>query len=178
MGLAAIASCATASTNNVAATSARDTFRPSATRGDGEATRGRHVFYCPGKFSWEHMKHCSMRSIYLIEVDSELDNDPDATDDNVKISLSALTGITTPMTMHLGLTLQEHVIRALVDSGSTHCFIASDTACRLRPEPRPHHVSCEGLYSALPVQINVEHLDVDFYTTCLQGTSRSSGVSG
>jgi len=137
-------------------------------------------FYCPEKFSREHMKQCSMRGIYLLEVDGEIDVDDNADDNDVNISLNALTGLASPITMHLGLTLQEHNVRALVDSGSTHCFIDSDTASRLglRPRPRPgmtigvangDRIPCEGLCAALPVQIGDEHFAIDFYIIPLSG---------
>jgi hypothetical protein len=121
-----------------------------------------------------------MRGIYLLEVDGEIDVDDNADNNDVNISLNALTGLASPITMHLGLTLQEHNVRVLVDSGSTHCFIDSDTASRLglRPRLRPSmtigvangdRIPCEGLCAALPIQIGDEHFAINFYIIPLSG---------
>ena len=50
-----------------------------------------------------------------------------SSDTDIEISLHALTGIATPATMHLPVTLGPARLRALVDSGSTHSFVASST---------------------------------------------------
>lgn len=127
-------------------------------------------YICPAKFSLEHIKDCPMRGIYLLEVVGETTVvvDDDITDDGgISISLNALTGITTSMMMHLDIALAGEHLRALVDSGSTHCFVARATARRLglTPTPRPgmtvgvangERVACSGIYTNTPVIIGNE----------------------
>jgi predicted aspartyl protease len=91
-------------------------------------------FNCPEKFTWDH--NCTKKGLYLMELhDDAPTNDAAAkeptSDDNVAISLHALMGIKTTDTMHLAASVAGAFIRALVDSGSTHSFIAVDTARRL-----------------------------------------------
>lgn len=140
-------------------------------------------FNCPAKFSREHMKECSMRGIFLLEVDGETSatdiGDPTETD-GVEVSVIALTGITTASTMQLGVHVNGSTLRALVDTGSTHCFIASSTARRLGllPNTRPgmtvgvangDRVPCEGMCSAVPFTIGEEEFTIDFFIIPLEG---------
>ena len=57
-------------------------------------------FNCPEKFSREHMRQCTMKGIYLMEIDDEATTDDDISDIDVEISLHAFTGIKTGYTMH------------------------------------------------------------------------------
>lgn len=95
-------------------------------------------FNCPAKFSREHLKECTMQGIYLPELEGET-MPAEGDSDDVHIYSNAVTGITTASTMHLGLAMAGALLRALVDSGSTHCFVATDVACRLGLvlSPRP-----------------------------------------
>jgi hypothetical protein len=73
------------------------------------------------KYSKEHIRECSMKGIYPLEVpDNAPVDDTSDTDDTPRVSLNAITGISSPMTMHLGVDLADTPVRALVDSGSTH----------------------------------------------------------
>jgi hypothetical protein len=56
--------------------------------------------------------------------------DDGSSDDDLQISVNAITGIVAPMTMHLHVEVAGTATRALVDSGSTHCFVADAAACR------------------------------------------------
>jgi hypothetical protein len=138
-------------------------------------------YNCQAKFSKEHMKECSMKGIYLLEVPDDTPVD-DATSDTTKlsISISAVTGITSSMTMHLAVSVAGNRVRALVDSGSTHCFIAAATARRagLVPLPRPgltvgvangDRVTCDGVCPAVPITIGDKHFVVDIFIIALGG---------
>jgi len=136
-------------------------------------------FNCPAKFTREHLKECTMRGIYLLEVEGETElNDSDS--DNVQISANAITGIASSKTMQLRVALSSGELRALVDSGSTHCFIAEEAAHRvgLVPTPRPgmtvgvangDRVPCAGVCTAVPVLIGDERFSIDFFVIALGG---------
>jgi hypothetical protein len=50
-------------------------------------------FSCPKKFSQDHLKQCSMKGIYLLEMDSDGTMDDTFVDDTgAQITLNALTG--------------------------------------------------------------------------------------
>ncbi|CAO2146506.1 unnamed protein product [Urochloa humidicola] len=136
-------------------------------------------FNCPAKFSREHLKECSMRGLYLLEIDGETSVDEGDSDD-VVISTNAITGIATSLTMHLGVTLGSNALRALVDSGSTHCFISTAAARRvgLMPSPLPgmtvgvangDRILCDGICNNVPVAIGKERFSIDFYVIALGG---------
>jgi len=65
------------------------------------------------------------------------DNTANEEDEKVEISLHALSGVITSLTMQLRAVIADKSVRALVDSGSTHCFIVEDTAPRPRTDPTP-----------------------------------------
>jgi hypothetical protein len=82
--------------------------------------------------------------------------------------------------MHLGVSLANTSVRALVDSGSTHCFVAKDTARRLGLAPvlRPglsvaiangDHVPCDGVCTNVPICIDTECFDIDVFVIALEG---------
>ncbi|CAO2189932.1 unnamed protein product [Urochloa humidicola] len=77
-------------------------------------------FNCPEKFTPGHIDTCTMKGIYLMELDDSAPVDDIASDDELHISLNALTGIKTSDTMHLSTNLAGSTMRALIDSGSTH----------------------------------------------------------
>jgi hypothetical protein len=120
-----------------------------------------------------------MKGIYLLEIDDNgLADDQDAKD--VTTSLHAITGISSSTTMHLGVTLANTHIRALVDSGSTHCFIATATAHRLSLEPLPcpgltvdvangDRIACTGLCPAVPISFGSERFVIDMFIIPLGG---------
>ena len=100
-------------------------------------------FNCPEKYSREHNKVCKGRGVYMIEL---MDEEPpvdgfmeDASDDELDatISLNTLTGIDDADLMQLATTIAGKEVTALVDSGSTHSFMATATAVRLGLSPQP-----------------------------------------
>jgi hypothetical protein len=71
-----------------------------------------------------------MKGIYLLELDTIVpsgDEGGESSTEDVEISLHALTGLSTSHTMQLMVCLSKNYIRVLVDLGSTHCFIATNT---------------------------------------------------
>jgi len=132
-------------------------------------------FNCPKKFTPGHLKHCTMKGIYLMELDDDFTPvDDEDSDKEPKISMHALTGINAGETMHLTTKIAGQPLRALVDSGSTHSFIATSAAARLGLvyESRPglsvgvangDRVPCAGVCRALPISIGHERFDVDLY---------------
>lgn len=136
-------------------------------------------FNCPAKFSREHLKKCTMRSIYLLEVDGET-TPGDGDSDDVQICSNAITDIETASMKHLDITVAGVLLRALVDLGLTHCFIATSVArlLGLVPSPRPgmtvgvangDPVPYEDVCHAVPVDISSEHFVIDFFVTPLYG---------
>ena len=88
---------------------------------------------------------CKGRGVYMIDL---TDEEPpvdgfveDASDDELDatISLNALTGIGDADMMQLATTIAGEDVTALVDSGSTHSFMATATAVRLGLSPQPTH---------------------------------------
>jgi hypothetical protein len=93
-------------------------------------------FNCPEKFSRDHLKQCSKKGIYLLEMDGD---DPAGDifvdDSGIEISLNALSGMSTGQTMRLGVAMRNQTLIALVQSGSTHCFMAEHVARHLELRP-------------------------------------------
>jgi hypothetical protein len=137
-------------------------------------------FNCPEKFPCDHLKQCSMRGIYLLEMDDEGSPEGAAVPEDMEVSLHAITGVATGNTMQLAVQAGNHTIAALVDSGSTHCFIAPDMAQRLGWLPQPHpdmtvgvpngdRISCVGFCPGSLVCISQEEFCIDFYIVSLVG---------
>jgi len=131
-------------------------------------------FNCPEKFTPGHIHHCSMKGIYLLELDDSAPVDAAASDDEIEISLNAITGIKTGDTMHLAASVAGTSMKALVDSGSTHSFIAETSARLLGAAivPRPglsvgvangDRMPCSGILPTTPVTIGTERFVIDLY---------------
>jgi hypothetical protein len=146
-------------------------------------------FNCPEKFSWDHLKQCSMKGIYFLEMDSDETMEDTFVDDTAaQISLNALSGVTNAKTMQLPLTLAKQDVNALVDSGSTHYFIADRTAQRLSLHFLPRkgmtmgvangeRLPCSGVCSSLPITIKGEAFNIDFFIIALEGHEVVLGCS-
>jgi len=137
-------------------------------------------FNCPEKFSRDHLKHCTSKGIYLLEMSADEDSqDGSESDEDLKISLAAITGIQTSATLHLTARICDTHATALVDSGSTHSFIDEALAQRLglTPDPRPglsvgvangDRVASAGLCKAVHLLIDKE-FTVDLFVIPLGG---------
>ncbi|CAN6308396.1 unnamed protein product [Urochloa humidicola] len=136
-------------------------------------------FNCPEKFTPGHHKQCSMKGIYLMEMDS--DGEVEIGDEeDIQISSHAITGVKTGGTIQLATSFAGSTLHALVDSGSTHCFLAEETAARLGlvPTPRPgltvgvangERVPSSGICPAAKFTIGSEHFISDVYIIPLAG---------
>jgi hypothetical protein len=102
-------------------------------------------FNCSEKFSRDHLKQCSMCGIYLLEMGDEWSPEVADVPEDMEASLHAITGVSTGNTMQLVVRVAHHTIAALVDSGSTHCFVAPATAQRLGWLPQPCHGMTVGM---------------------------------
>jgi hypothetical protein len=136
-------------------------------------------FNCPEKFSKEHAKSCTGRGIFYLDLGDEPADDSLAGDD-ILISTNAITGVRSSSTLQLHTTIQGVAATALVDSGSTHSFIAEPVARRigLASEPRPgltvgvangDRVPCSGVCSGVDMVIGGESFLMDFYIITLDG---------
>jgi hypothetical protein len=76
-------------------------------------------YFCLEKFSVDDK--CAMKRVFLMELEEE--DDVVTLDDDLGISLHALTGIAWANTMQLLVNIAGKEHRALVDSRSTHMFI-------------------------------------------------------
>jgi hypothetical protein len=96
-------------------------------------------FNCPEKFSKEHAKVCSGKGIYYLELGDNDASDDGTAEDDITISVNAVTGIRTSSTLQLRATIGGAIMIALIDSGSTHSFISDASVHRigLKPVPRP-----------------------------------------
>ncbi|KAK1683724.1 hypothetical protein QYE76_044572 [Lolium multiflorum] len=88
------------------------------------------------------------------------------------VSLHALAGIKTAKTMLLPVTISGERLTALVDTGSTHNFLAGDAMRRLALEPsgdehfsvtvaNGDRLACQGVARQVPITIGDEHFSVD-----------------
>lgn len=143
-------------------------------------------FNCPENFSRDHASKCSMKGIYLLELTDE-DGSTDSSEEEVEISLHALTGIRMSNTMQLPVAVNGEQMHALVDSGSTHTFIAAKTARRLGLTPANGNtirvavangdkVASSGIFHGLHLRIDQEDFFLDCYVIPLAGFDIVLGV--
>ena len=89
-------------------------------------------FNCNEKFGRGHNRVC--QRIFLLDLaaaEDDDDSEPDeATPGEPQISLHAIAGVRTSETMQMRLTMGGTSLLALIDSGSTHNFIAEEAAAR------------------------------------------------
>ena len=138
-------------------------------------------FNCPEKFSKEHAKQCMSKGIYFLELDADVQASEDSgSDDDLKISMVAITGIQTSATLQLATVVCDAPAVALVDSGSTHSFIDESTARRLGlvPSPRPRlyvgvangdRVAAAGVCKSVRLAIGTEEFVADLFVIPLGG---------
>ncbi|KAF0899910.1 hypothetical protein E2562_025476 [Oryza meyeriana var. granulata] len=97
-------------------------------------------------FNWlenffrDHLKHCTIKGIYLMEVKDGETNDNNTVDTDIEISLLTLVGINMGYVMQLAISIRGSTLHAMVDTSSTHHLIAIAIAIvqclNLHPEPR------------------------------------------
>jgi hypothetical protein len=90
-------------------------------------------FHCEELFTPGHKQHC--KQLFIMEVIQEDDDgrEQELYSDEPTISIAALTGIQPRRgsTMQVYVTVQGAVLRALLDSRSTHNFVDSEAAARV-----------------------------------------------
>jgi len=130
-------------------------------------------FYCPEKFSKEHAKVCSGKGIYYLELGDDDASDDGTADDDIIVSVNAVTGIRTSSTLQLCATIGGTVMIALIDSGSTHSFISDASVHRigLKPVPWPGLSVAVANGDRVPTSgvCAGEPFSVDLYTIPLVG---------
>jgi len=138
-------------------------------------------FNCPEKFSRDHLKHCTGKGIYLLELSPDDDSPAGSeSDDDLQISVAAITGIQANATLQLVAHIRDAPATALVDSSSTHSFIDESLAhcLGLIPGPRPglsvgvangDRVASSGLCKAVRLVIDKEEFTVDLFVIPLGG---------
>jgi hypothetical protein len=136
-------------------------------------------FNYPEKFSRDHLKQCSKKGIYLLEMDGDdFAGDIFVDDSNIEISLNTLSSMSTGQTMRLGVAMCNQSLIALVDSGSTHCFMAEHVARQLDLRPIPtacmtvgvansERLPCVGVCPVLSFSIHDEVFCMDFFIIAL-----------
>jgi hypothetical protein len=86
-------------------------------------------FHCTEKYSRAHAEVCQPKGVFLLQMDNESPSFDADTEEDPRVSLHAITGLSSTETMQLEVRLNDHTIDALVDSGSTHSFISVTAAC-------------------------------------------------
>jgi hypothetical protein len=80
-------------------------------------------YNCCEPFSREHLKTCAMKGVYLLQLDDDTHR-MTLIDVNPNISLNAITSLTATHTSQ-PVRIADQVVRALIDSGSTHSISTS-----------------------------------------------------
>jgi hypothetical protein len=139
-------------------------------------------FNCNEKFGRGHNR--VYRQIFLLDLALEDDEGDSGADepftDEPQISVHAITGICTSETMQVCIQLGGVSLLALLDSGSTHNFIAEEAASRTALQLRPggklqvmvangDHILCPGMYHDTTFSIYGEAFSRDFFTQPLTG---------
>jgi hypothetical protein len=139
------------------------------------------LFYnCPEKFSREHIKQCTMKGIYFLEIADREESGDEQQDDDMTISVCALTGSRSSSTLQLATVVHGVLLEALVDSGSTHSFVDATTPDRLglHIEELPglivgvangDRVPALGVCWDISIRIDAEDFTVDLYVIRLGG---------
>jgi hypothetical protein len=89
----------------------------------------------------EHFKMYPMKGVYLIQLED--DDVEEALEEDLHISLQAITGISNIETMQLGIAFNNASVRALVDSGSTYSFLSVAIAKRHQLQPFSIRLLCD-----------------------------------
>jgi hypothetical protein len=91
-----------------------------------KCTNGK-CYYCPGKFSNDHM--CKSKSVFLLKMDNG--DESDVIVEDLGISLHAVTDCDVADMRKLHIQIHDQTLMALVDIGSTHMFIKETVVAHL-----------------------------------------------
>jgi len=142
-------------------------------------------YNCDEKFGRGHNRVC--KRLFLL--DSVIEDDTDdgaaadedaAGEETPHFSLNAIAGVSFSDTMQIQVAMGAAVFTALLDSGSTHNFIAEDAALRtglpLQRRPRlmatvanGERVSCPCVIRRAPLTIDNDTFRVDLFVMPLVG---------
>lgn len=104
-----------------------------------------------------------------------------------QISLHAMSGVFFPQTLKFKWSIRTVNVYVLVDGGSTHNFIQARIVSMLQLPITNNKqfevmvgnrdsLKCEGIYAAIPIQIQKRIFLVDFYVLLIQGAEVVLGV--
>lgn len=137
-------------------------------------------FNCEEKFTPNH--RCKRLFVLLAPINDDDDDRPPENEQELDISLYALTGIQprTTQTMHLVVDVAGKVLLALIDLGSSHNFINHETATHFGLRTQAHmglrvivangeRVPNTGICHTLAIKVAAEDFQVDCYTLPLDG---------
>jgi len=157
--------------------------RLSAEEMDDRRTRSL-CFNCPEKFVPGHNKVCNGKGVCTIEISEDTPLEDDISDEDselaVEVSMCAMTSLGSTDTFLLETDVAGVPITALVDSGSTHTFMATSTAARLGLSPEPlsgvhikvangERLQSSGICRAVRVIISGEPFNIDVFVIPLEG---------
>jgi hypothetical protein len=142
-------------------------------------------YFCPEKFSCDHK--CANRGGVFCITAAETEDDDAVTEEDIRISMHALTGAASSDTICLRVQIHGVELTALVDLGSTHTFIHDAVARRLdlAVTNQPNLVvkvangtrlRSLGICSATTDSIHGEDFSIDCYTLPLDGFDVVLGV--
>jgi hypothetical protein len=127
----------------------------------------------------------------MLQISSDSDDDEPTNDvgrdEQPQISLLALSGIRSSRTMQLRVTIGGASLTALVDTGSTHNFVASELTERVGLTVRKRaglsvavangdRITSDGICCNTPIIIDQEAFSLDFYAIPLGGFDVVLGV--
>jgi len=150
---------------------------------DDRRTRGL-CFNCPEKFVPGHNKVCNGKGVCTIEISEDTPLEDDISDEDselaVEVSMCAMTSLGSTDTFLLETDVAGVPITALVDSGSTHTFMATSTAARLGLSPEPlsgvhvkvangERLQSSGICRAVRVIISGEPFNINVFVIPLEG---------
>jgi len=140
-------------------------------------------FNCDEKYSRGHNKVC--KRLFLLDCVVDDDDDTDAAEDTQDLespvfSLHAVAGVLVADTMQVQVAVGATPFTALLDSGSTHSFIAEEAARHtgLPVQPRPRmtatvangeKVACPGVIRQATLSIDGTIFTVDLFVIPLAG---------
>jgi hypothetical protein len=136
-------------------------------------------FNCNDKYAPGHNRVC--QRLFFLDLAEDDDEAPPGDDgEQPLISLHAIAGVRLGDTMQVCITLGGASLLALLDSGSTHNFVAEEAAARttLRLQLRGgmrvtvangERVSCPGVFRAAPFSVEGTNFSTDFFALPLAG---------
>ena len=149
-----------------------------------ERRRQNLCFNCNEKYSRGHNRFCK-RIFFLDGVEIDATDDSAAAGDTGEadaptFSLHAIAGVAVGKTMQLWVSVGATSLTVLLDTGSTHSFIAEAEARRtgLNIQSRPRltatvangeRVHCPGVLRRTPLHIDDLHFEVDLFVMPLAG---------